>query len=92
MWYQITNGSDNVQTGFTSPYIPFLNQNLKNVQFHYATDPEESTYLMLLATWRNLFQSFVPTLTKMFPSPFKSLTSHKQLYNAYNNIVKVLSF
>lgn len=90
MWYQITNGSHNVHTEFQSPEIPFLNQKMKNVIFHYATDPDEGRFMSLYSTWRETSQFYQSALDKMFENtPFRSFKAYERLHHEYNHLVKV---
>ena len=91
-WYQLTDA--NTKTSMNFPYknlIPWLNQTMGAAEYHFATDPFESRYMMLLFTIKTAVTAQIaPFLMRSFHSfPFVSNQEYVALHNAWNGALNV---
>ena len=90
-WYKITDESSPYATEFPFKDVPFINQNYQDIYYATATNPVESSWLMLFQTWTTRLMNNAKEKIK---SVFQSINLHDievyhQLKVAFENEIRV---
>ena len=90
LWYQITDENKESKILFPFKQIPWLNQTIQNVIYHYSVDFFEGRYVSLFGTWKRVFALVYGGVYKAFiQNPFVDMQEYKLAYHAFQEGLKV---
>ena len=90
-WYKISNSGSSINFPLAR-IVPWLEQNITTVSYHYALDPFESRFMMLFNTFLSLSKNVMnPQLEAVFLKlPFVTNEEYVMLNLAFNKAIQVI--